>query len=443
MKLRYRVLTTVALAAVHASAWSQEDAPPAQIQTFVRLANNANALIAEPAATSPAKRRIVFLTVHPEHANLFNSWIARELAQRGYRTLMMNYYGPEETYEEFLAPIAAAIKHLRSLPGAEKVVLIGGSTGGAELTFYEDVAENGARACQAPEVIYPCRGKNLDKLPKADGVVLLDINAGAPLRTIALDPAVDSQHPRERNAALDMFDPRNGFDTKTGAATYSPEFARRFLAAQGARDNKLIDDALSRLARIDKGEGDYKDDEPFVVPGSSRMENGARLDLADRHFMARTHAPHPLLKTDGSIVTQIVQSVLPPLPDNVEGVDTLERTTQNVTVRHFLSFYALRTTPEYSVTENDVKGIVWHSTVNSAPGSVEGVKVPTLVVAGSCYGHMVFNEIVFDHSAAKDKTYVAVEGANHSLQPCKPEYGDTSKRAFDYVEGWLNKAGRL
>ena len=449
VRFRLRVLAAAAalaavLIALHAGAWSQEtNAPPPGKQTFVRLTNNANAVIAEPETMTPEKSRIVFLTVHPERLNMFNSWIARDLAQRGYRTMMMNYYGPEETYDEFLAPIGAAIKHLRRLPGVQKVVLIGGSTGGSELTFYEDVAENGPKVCQSPEVVYPCRGQDLDNLPKADGVVLLDINVGAPVRTIAIDPSVSSQHPRDRNPALDMFDSRNGFDLQTRVGTYSPEFARKYLAAQGARNNKLIDDAVARLARIDKGEGDYKDDEPFVVPGSSRMENGARLDLADRHFMARTHAPHTLLKTDGTVVTQVVHSVLPPIHDNIDGLDTLERTTQNVTVRHFLSFYALRTTRDYAVTEDDVKGVVWHSTVNSAPGNVEGVKAPTLVMAGSCYGHMVFNEIVFDHSAAKDKEYVAVEGANHNLQPCKPEYGDTKKKAFDYVEAWLNKAGRL
>jgi len=439
-----RKLIALAWLALCGHAWAQEGSAPApKTQTFVKLTNSANGLIAEPDTANPAKSRIVFLTVHPERANLFNSWIARELARRGYRTLMMNYYGPEQTYDEFLPPIAAAVKHLRALPGVEKVVLIGGSTGGAELTFYENIAENGSKACQASEVVYPCRGKNLDNLPKADAVVLLDINSGAPLRTIALDPAVDSHFPNKRDPGLDMFDPRNGFDKTTGAARYSPEFARKFLAAQGARNNKLIDAALARLAKIEKGEGDYEDDEPFVVPGSSRMENGARLDLSDRHFMSRTHGAHPLLKADGTTVTQIVPSVMPPRPENVEGLDTLEKMTQNTTVRHFLSFYALRTTPEYAVTESDVKGIVWRSTVNSAPGNVEGVKVPTLVMAGSCYGHMVFNEIVFDHSAAKDKEFVVVEGGNHSLEPCRPEYGDTSKRAFDYVESWLAKAGRL
>ena len=33
--------------------------------------------------------------------------------------------------------------------------------------------------------------------------------------------------------------------------------------------------------------------------------------------------------------------------------------------------------------------------------------------------------------------------ANHGFLPCKPEYGDTFARAFDDVDGWLSKPGRL
>jgi pimeloyl-ACP methyl ester carboxylesterase len=437
-------MAMVPLTALHLSVPGQAaEATSSEKLTFVRLLNNANAVIAEPAVLDTTRNRIAILITHPEHANNFNSWIGRELARRGYRAMMLNYYGPEETYEEFLAPLAAAVKYLRSLPGIEKVVLSGGSTGGAELTFYQDVAENGAKACQAPEKIYPCRGKNLDGLPKADGVVLLDINVGAPVRTIAIDPALDARRPRVRNPELDMFSARNGFNPKTGAATYSADFSRKFLTAQGVRASRLIDEALARLAKIEKGQGDYNDDEPFVIPGSSRESNGARLDLADRRFMSKTHAPHLLLKSDGSKSMQIVPSLLPPDQTNAADVDEFYHTTQDVTVRHYLSFYALRTTSDYAVTENGIKGVQWRSVANSAPGSVEGVRVPTLVMAGSCYGHMIFNEIVFDHSAAKDKEYVVIEGGNHSLQPCKPEYGDTSKHAFDYIDSWLTTAGRL
>jgi hypothetical protein len=56
---------------------------------------------------------------------------------------------------------------------------------------------------------------------------------------------------------------------------------------------------------------------------------------------------------------------------------------------------------------------------------------------------MVPDEIVFDHLASKDKTLVYVEGSTHVFNPCKPEYGDTAKRAFDYVDSWLAKPQRF
>jgi hypothetical protein len=56
---------------------------------------------------------------------------------------------------------------------------------------------------------------------------------------------------------------------------------------------------------------------------------------------------------------------------------------------------------------------------------------------------LVLLETAYDHSSAKDKDYVAVEGANHNMEPCRPEFGDTYKRAFDYMDSWLSKPGRF
>jgi pimeloyl-ACP methyl ester carboxylesterase len=411
-------------------------------RTFVPLGNNANALIAEPATSDPVRGRIAILVAHPDNANQFNSFIAQELVTRGYRAMMLNYYGPELTYEEFIAPIAAAMRALRSTPGIEKVIFVGHSTGGPELTSYQDVAENGPKACQGPERIYPCRGKNLENLPKADGIVLLDSHSGAPERMISLDPAVDSRRPRERNPELDMFSPHVGFDPKTNSATYSAEFTKKFLAAQSARNNRVIDEALARLAMIEKGEGAYKDDEPFVIPGWSTDVNGGRLELADRRFMSRTHAPHLHLKGDGTTPTEIVTSTRPVLA-SVDNLARLDVTTQNVTVRHYLSFIAIRTTAEYGYSENGITGITWRSTTDSIQGNLQGITVPTLVVSATCAPHLDFLEAAYDRSASKDKAFVGIEGANHGFQPCKPEYGDVRKRAFDYVDGWLRKAGRF
>jgi hypothetical protein len=234
------VLSLVVVLAAFAARAQQDEmaAGPATKTTFVRLANNANAIIVEPIAPDPQRSRVAILVTHPDHLNTFNYFIGRELSRRGYRVMMMNYYGPEQVYDEFLAPLAAAVKQLRRIPGVQKVVLAGHSTGGDELTFYQDVAENG--------------------LPPADGIMMLDSNAGAIERLIATDPSIDSRRPRDHQPELDMFNPRNGYNPATKSGTYSAAFERKYLQAQSARQTHLIEEALARLAKIEQGEGDYK-----------------------------------------------------------------------------------------------------------------------------------------------------------------------------------------
>ena len=400
----------------------------------------ANAVLVEPSAPNE-KSHIAILITHPERANNFNYFIGMELPKYGYRAMMMNYYGREETYYEFLQPLAAAIKALHAIPGVDKVVLAGHSSGGAELSSYEDVAENGPSACQGEERLYKCQPKGLDSLPKADGMMLIDANTGAADKIIALNPAVDEHHPRQVDSALDMYDPKNGYDPGTRSATYSQDFLNKYFAAQGAKANRVIDEALDRLSKIEKGDGEYKDDEPFVVAGAGVNNSGARPETADLRLMSRTHAPHPLLKTDGTKVAQVIARTEAPAGSPYK--DLLFQTTQNVTVRHYLTFQGLRVTPEYRMTEDNLLGVNWRGAPNSVQGNVEGIKVPTLIMAATCSSELVLLEISYDHSAAKDKEMVGVEGADHNFRPCKPEYGDTYKRAFDYLDAWLSKPGRF
>ena len=410
--------------------------------TFVPLLEGANAIIAEPVRPDAVRSRIAILIAHPERINTFNYFLGPEFARRGYRTMMLNYYGRETTYEEFLAPIAAAMRYLKGLPGVEKVVLAGHSSGGAELTFYQDVAENGPAACQGPERVYPCKHIESGPLPRADALMLLEANIGAPLRTISLDPAIENADPRKRNQAVDMFDPLNGFDATTRSAIYSSDFEQKYFAAQRMRNASLLEEASARLGKIERGEGTFKDDEPFTVAGGSVRINGARLDLADRRLLAKTHGAHMFLKSDGSSAVQIVRSSLTPTASFAD-LDRLYDTAQMGTIRHYLSFYGLKTTPEFAITEDDIRGIVWRSSANSAVGNVEGISVPTLLMAGTCAAHLVTIEIAYDHAAAKDKEYVAVEGADHFFAPCKPQYGDTRKRALDYADAWLSRPNRF
>ena len=85
----------------------------------------------------------------------------------------------------------------------------------------------------------------------------------------------------------------------------------------------------------------------------------------------------------------------------------------------------------------------WRSAYDSAPGNAYGIAAPTLVLAMGCHYLMVPAELIYDRLASKDKTYAAVEGATHGFSPCKPEYGDTMKRTFDFVDEWLSKDGRF
>ena len=189
--LRWLLLLAFAVVAARSIAQYQPPLPNGGLptkSTFIPLGPISNAVLVEP-VTPNEKSRIAVLITHPEHLNNFSYFTGWELPRYGYRAMMLNYYGREQTYYEFIEPIAAAIKTLRAIPGVEKVVLVGHSTGGAELTSYEDVAENGAAACQEPDRVYKCDGKGLDNLPRADGIVGFEVNVGAPEKTMAIDPA--------------------------------------------------------------------------------------------------------------------------------------------------------------------------------------------------------------------------------------------------------------
>ena len=440
---------TVAIGCAPLSAFAQNapvaaGGPPTKT-TFVRLGGRGNAVIVERETPVPAKRRVAILVTHPEHANNFNYFHGLELAKYGYTVMLLNNYGPEDTYEEYLAPIAAGIKALHSTAGVEKVVLAGHSSGGTELTYYQDVAENGPAACQSPERIAKCQSKDAQNLPKADGVIILDANSGAVSRMTALNPAMNPHDSTQLDSALDMFAVTNGYDAATGKASYSPEFLKKYFAAQASRANQLDDEASARLVKIEKGEGRFKDDEPFVVAGSSgagRAAAGANPSGTDLRLLASTHAPHLLLKADGTQSMQVISGVGGPTqrPDD-QG--KLSQTTVNVTVRHYLSFDALRVKPDFRLTADNITGVDWRSSGDSLQGNVQGIHAPTLVVAAGCGADLVLLEIAYDLSAASDKTYVGVEGANHNMGPCRPEFGDTYRRAFDYMDQWLSKPGRF
>jgi len=413
--------------------------------TYVRVGGRGDTasdgvLYEPPPSLTPS--RIAMLFAHPGDIT-FNHASGREMARRGYRILLITNEG-DDPADQYAPSISAAIKYLRGLPGVEKVAIITHSGGGHHIAFYQNAAENGPKACAGSEKVSPCRADRVANLEKADGLILLDPTLGAFHQMSSVDPAVDSSKPRERRADLDMFSAANGYDASNRRATYSPAFAARFYAGQAARSAALIEQAKARLVLIEQGKGDFKDDEPFVVPGMGPNAIGARLYQPDVRVVSKTRAAHPILKADGSTVKGVAQSVRPASgarPDDSLG--TLGVMSQNTTVREFLAQSGIRIGKDFAFTEDNIVGVDWKSAMNSTPGNAEGITVPTLVMAMTCHYLIVPDEIIYDHLAAKDKELVMVEGATHGFAPCKPEFGDTAKRTFDYVDTWLKQPGRF
>ncbi|RYY26900.1 MAG: hypothetical protein EOP62_09075 [Sphingomonadales bacterium] len=408
--------------------------------SYVPLASrDSEALLYEPVEPNP-KTRIALVYSHP-NGNTFTEPLGPQMSARGYRVLMVNFHGTNEADDAYAPGISLAIGYLRKLPGVDRVIIVGHSGGGHLAAFYQSVAERGPDSCSGPEKIYPCRRQLVTGLAKADGIVLLDPTLGAAHQMHSIDPAVTDTG---RAAALDMFTAANGYDLANKSASYSPAFQKRFHAAQAARNARLVDQALTRLHAIEQGKGQFSDDEPFVIPGIGVTSTGARLYQPDISLLSRTRGRHLLLRADGTEAEQIVHSVRPPSGQQaVSGLRSMEVMAKNTTVRRFLAATAIRTTPDYAITADNITGMDWASAFTSTPGAAQGITVPALVLSMSCHYLLVPDEIIFEHLGSRDKSFAAVEGATHVFNPCKPEYGDTVKRTFDFIDRWLAKEGRF
>jgi hypothetical protein len=305
------------------------------------------------------------------------------------------------------------------------------------MSFYQTVAENGARVGQGAEKIWPCPNE-LSDLPPADGIILFDSHGAYGFVTLTyVDPAVDEDDPTRIDPELDMFSERNGYSPD--GASYSTEFVQRYVTAQGERHNRLIQRARDRWALIQAGRGWYSDDEPFEVHGVS-----SRIWMPDLRLQERTRGAYPLLHADGSITTDIVHSVRRP-SGSARASRSYASALVGISVRQFLCSHALRTTSDYAIGEDFVLGVDWASSITSTPTNMVGVSVPTVIMPMTGHYFLVTDEIIYEHAAAIDKEIVFVDGASHGGTTCTAcerfpgEFGDTAETLFNYLETWLEK----
>ena len=419
--------------------------------TFVHLGNGVPGVFYEPVTPGP-KAQIAVFVMHNEGDYLQFS-ACTELSKRGYRVLCGNtttakgVLGNVDTNRVVL-DAKLGVAWLRKNPDVKKIVLWGHSGGGVLMSSYQNIAENGVKACQGPEKILKCPD-TLAGLPAADGLMMVDSNWGtATMMLFSIDPAVTSEdNGIVLNPELDLFNPKNGFNAK-GNSDYSPEFVKKWQTAVGKRNNALIQSALDKLAAIQAGKGPYTDDAPFDIPGANFLGGDNRMFAQDVNLMAHTVKSWPLIHADGSITNQIVPTVRVP-EGFTNPTPSYNNGTLKVTLRSFLSTFAVRTGPDFGYDADTVKGIDWSSSYSVPPSSVEGIAVPTLVMGMTGHWEYLAAETIYNHAKATDKTLAFVEGAQHGYQTCKKcektpgQFGDTLQNVYNYADKWLSKPGRF
>ena len=370
-------------------------------------------------------------------ANFLSHIGARELSRRGFLVLAMNPRSDNNEaavkWEENALDVRSGVEFLRRQTGITKVLLLGHSGGGPAMTFYQAVAEKGPSYCQGPNKLTQC-GDNLAKLPKADGMILVDAHPGNSVNGIrSLNPAlVDDGDPRQIRADLDPFNPRNGYNAN-GASSYSAEFKQRYFKAQAERMTRLIASALQKMQQMQRDGSPYPDDDVFLVVRGE----GARLMELDPSIHHSTSKPQKLLRNDGSIVTQIVESVRPVGRITPTQNASFNGGTRLLTVRSFLSANAIRAT-------DSMDGIDWCSSNNSTPCALQHISVPVLITAMGGHYFIRDNEIHYEMAAGKDKDFVVIEGATHGITPCTAcektpgQYSNVTRNWADYVQRWIN-----
>lgn len=404
---------------------------------YVSLGEGQGGILYEP--VKPDERSSIGIMLMHSDDDYYGFVPGPELAKRGFTVLASRVKKSCQTLDKKLLDAKNAVEYLKKLPGIKKVVLLGHSGGATLMSAYQNVAENGVETFQDDNKIIKL--SDIGVLPKADAIMLLDSNWGNGVMTLlSLDPGIsDDTSSRNLKPGYDLFDPANGFHPE--GADYPPEFVRNYQKAQEERNDHLINMALERLEKLEKKQGDFEDDEPFIVAGGSQIAPNNKMFPQDIKLLCHTLHQWPLIHRDGSVTTEIIRSLRKPHFDrNMVTVNAMA--TNITTVRTYLTNSAVRTKNFY-YDDSRIYGIQWESSYCCTPGNVMGITVPMLIMGMTGSYEFLAAEVIYENAKSQDKTMAFVEGASHNFTPQEDaesyprEFGDTVKNCFDYVAKWL------
>jgi hypothetical protein len=211
-------------------------------------------------AAEGCDRRLAFIVIHPT-SNFMGHYLIRPLQRRSRAILALNtrYVANDSALmmERAIQDLGAGVRFLRQR-GYERIVLCGNSGGGSLAAFYQAEAERLTVTTTPDGVAFDLRP---EQIPPVDGLAMLAAHPGRAATMVEwIDPSVaDEGDMWATEASLDMYNPANG-------PPYEPEWVQRYRTAQRARNDRITDWVLERLAKLDADpDPELIKDAPFIV----------------------------------------------------------------------------------------------------------------------------------------------------------------------------------
>jgi pimeloyl-ACP methyl ester carboxylesterase len=300
-------------------------------------------------------------------------------------------------HESTLLDVAAGMERLRDLD-YEQIILAGISGGAGLYSFYaeQSLTAAGDRITRTPAGAPVPLAEALMPAPDALALVAPHPGQGRLLLAMIDGSVADESDPLSTIAALDPYDPANGFaEAKQGGSSFSPEFVERYRAAQRERVARIDDRARELIAARASARARFKSD------------TGTELDRR------------------GSVVTPIITTYRTDADPRCTdlSLDPSERPYGSViSAKPSMSNFGVGGFGRLATPEAWLSTWSGLSSNASLERSLAGVTVPTLLVqyTGDCSVFPSDVETALRALAAEDVTHVQVR-ADHFGGPLAAE----------------------
>lgn len=288
-KSKPKVATTTA--GLRGTTWDA-DRLPADTRISVHPLNTDDGSAVTGYLFRRGNEKTVVCAMHPRELTV-TQYLIPEVLHGGCAVWVQGSRSPNNDirleHETAIIDLAAGQRFLRDQAGFEKTVLQGTSGGGPLATFYcQQASREGAdRIAKSPAG----RPTGLDRatLPMPDGVILVSTHLGqGKLLMNCIDPAVvDERDPLQTDQSLSAFNRDNGFRPSPESASYSPEFLKRYRAAQRervARIDAFAKEAVSRRMEARARLKDKRNQADAILAAYSSIFQVWRTDADPRCF---------------------------------------------------------------------------------------------------------------------------------------------------------------